>query len=55
MVSAVKAIRIWRRPIRSDMSPITGSQKKFETPTRKVTIRLSAAVSFRTLLPKVGV
>ena len=50
-----KAMRIGRRPIRSDYAPIMGSQMKFDIPTQIVTIRLSAAVSLRTVFPKVGV
>ncbi len=54
-MSAENAISRGLRPIRSDSAPITGSQNRFETATQKVTSRLSVSVSFRTLLPKVGV
>jgi hypothetical protein len=54
-VSTLKATRIGRRPIRSDHAPMTGSQKKLDSPTQKVTSRLSRVVSLSTLLPKVGV
>ena len=55
MVRRVKKIRMGRRPIRSDRAPMTGSQKKLEMPTQKVTARLSTAESFSTRMPKVGV
>ncbi len=34
---------------------MTGSQIRFETPTHKVTVKLSMLASFNTVLPNVGV
>ncbi|MNE86681.1 hypothetical protein D3C80_1838050 [compost metagenome] len=52
--SRAMVIRTGLRPKRSDRAPPTGSQRKLDIATSKVTSRLSEALSISTFLPKVG-